>query len=274
MGAAAAAVCAVAILLIEINEWKRPPTWVVVVAAVFVGASAAWGFISRAVEDRRAHRFGRLAEHAQNHLGLALVAIDRATDDVITYRDIGLNCWVVPYRWRVVPFRLRRSLERHLPPSVFELLCSARPPLKRVKRFRLTGKPDPSGVEWTYGKGAIGRSWQRREPVWLDAFERYSEYVGEFDHAGPTLTVAIDDYDTALPEKVRLGMTYDDFKRVAGRYGAVVVMPMLTEGGEWVGCVTLDVPWADTYLEIATKDVRLALEGAANSILEYVDRDQ
>ncbi|MPZ67984.1 MAG: hypothetical protein GEU71_00455 [Actinobacteria bacterium] len=144
----------------------------------------------------------------------------------IDYRDVGLHAFLVR-GYRLRPWRKR---------------------LVRVGRWRLKSTPPVTGIEWTRGKGLIGRCWELRQNVGANLAEEWG--FEELDES---------EWES-LEEAVRYGFSYDEYLRVRA-YGAVVAVPILDDAGGFIGCVSADAP-GETYDLIWTEEVLGALHDA------------
>jgi hypothetical protein len=100
----------------------------------------------------------------------------------------------------------------------------------RAAKMRLGPVPS-SGIIWTEGKGIIGRCWATRAPVCADLESHFAPYLGS----------SRTEWE-ALPAETRFGLTYEDFRRLAGKYGIVAAVPIIDARDTYVGCVTADTP--------------------------------
>ena len=100
----------------------------------------------------------------------------------------------------------------------------------RVAKMRLGPVPS-SGIDWTEGKGIIGRCWATRAPQCADLELHFAPYLSSTEEEWE-----------ALPAETRFGLTYQDFRRLAGKYGIVAAVPIIDGRDSYVGCVTADVP--------------------------------
>ncbi|WP_432499019.1 hypothetical protein [Kineococcus auxinigenes] len=106
--------------------------------------------------------------------------------------------------------------------------------LLRLHRVRAGRRPAASGTAWAPGKGVIGRCVADGEVVAVD--------VAAAD-------AALGDVDADawgdLPEQDRQGLTFAEHRRLRGKYGAVVAVPLVDDTGPVsavVGCLALDGP--------------------------------
>lgn len=265
--------CATALVLVDTDTIDLP-SWVIWFLAVVTALAASGATLESLLVDKRMERLLAISDECQDAFAVALGVIVNSTGPAITYENLGFNCWVVPawYR-RAVPLRWRRSAERHLPPSFYRWLCQRRPALRRVKTFRLTSGHGHSGIEWRHGKGALGQCWAAPEKpvIVVPCYDSYKQYV-TVQGAQRTVLVSEARYYEEVPRKDRTGLPYKDFCAIAGKYGVVLVAPMKDNKGDFVGCVTADVPWGDHRAELDQQDCRDALVSAANWIAKAITK--
>lgn len=265
--------CATALVLVDIDAIDLP-TWVAVVLALVTGLAAFGNTLQALVVDRRMERLLAISDDSQDAFAVALGVIDSATSEDVTYGDIGFNCWVVPAWYRHgVPLRLRRRAEAVLPPTLYGWLGKRRPALRRVKTFRLTSGFGHSGIEWRYGKGALGMCWASPEDevIVVPCYEWYRHYV-TVEGSKRRVRWSKERYYEEVPRRIRAGLSYEEFCAIAGKYGVVLVAPMKDQRGDFLGCVTADLPWGDNRSELDQQECRDALVSAANWIAHSVQR--
>lgn len=102
--------------------------------------------------------------------------------------------------------------------------------LVRIGRERVNRRPVPSHITWTIDKGVIGACWRTGQEQVVDT----SAYDAAHAHLGRA------DWD-ALDAQERRGLTYDEYQRIATKYGTVIAMPLLRQETV-VGVVALDAP--------------------------------
>lgn len=232
-----AAVAATGLALHETGVWSLSTglRLALLLTAAAVGLVSATG---AAVGDFRRGR----AEARREDIGFAITGAAFAIQDLtlIDVRDLGLAVYVLRRdRWR--PWL-------HV--------------LDRVYRLRAARRPAVSGITWRPGKGVIGLCVQTRDAVGQD--------VGR-DEA-PWLDATPDDWALRVPDHVRSGLTYEEFRAVRGKYHVVVAVPILDEtrpGDEVRGCLALDGP-AGSYDTLWTQEVRDALTFSAATLRQYV----
>lgn len=250
-----------AVILIETNVWLNPPGWFVVTAAALLGVLAGAGLVASAFAKRREEASEAFKSHVRDASGAALISLQALTG--LPFEKIGLSTYLTPWWYRTfLPQRLRLAIIR-LGRKVFgsrRTLFS--PKLRRVERFRLGGGL-PSAIKWTYGRGVVGLCWEKSMVVSFDSFKHY----------GSLLNCTQVDWEETVGEEVKMGMSFAEFERIRGKYGAVVAAPMLTlDDNDFLGCVSMDVPWGDHYSKVATPAVNEVLVDAAEYIQRYLGR--
>jgi hypothetical protein len=94
---------------------------------------------------------------------------------------------------------------------------------------KLTFSPPPSGIEWTVGKGLIGRCWETRSNVAVDLRDCFHNYLG----------ASRSEWDQ-LDAQTRFGLGFDEFSKTKDSFGWVAAAPILDKQGGYLGCVSLD----------------------------------
>lgn len=107
----------------------------------------------------------------------------------------------------------------------------------RAAKIRLASAPE-AGVNWTKGKGVIGRCWETgtSHVARLDA-PPFSDLGNIPAYRWPTVDAAI-----------RYGLSHAEYHALRGKYGTVIAVPVVT-GGTYRGCVTLDMPAGHRLIE-------------------------
>jgi hypothetical protein len=215
-----------------LDDWQRTGL-VVITAVIATGTSSATAW----GEYRR-----KQAENRREDADFFLRGARWAVHDVtgLDVRDLGVACYAV-----------RRSR-----------LPGARPVLRRIGRVRSTRRPTASGVRWRPGVGVVGVCVRDGQAVVRDV---------EADERA-WLTATREDWDTIVPEHVKVGLSYEEFRRVRGKYHVVLAVPIITEQGQRskvVGCVALDGP-TGSYGALWTQDVRDVLTGATVNLRRFV----
>ncbi len=104
--------------------------------------------------------------------------------------------------------------------------------LERIGRERVNDSPGPTNITWTKGKGVVGRCWQDEQPMIID--------TGRIDERWGNCTAQ---QWAKVREDTRMGLSHEKFRKVTGKYGTVVAVPMYDAGShDMIGCVTLDAP--------------------------------
>lgn len=206
---------------------------IVVTAAIATGASSG-----AAIGDYRRRTAESRREDADFFLRGARWAVHDVTG--LDVRDMGVACYAVR-RVRLAPWRRT---------------------LRRIGRVRSTRRPTSSRVRWRPGVGVVGvcvregrvvvRDVEAGERGWLDATRQQ--------------------WDTVVPDHVKDGLSYDEFRQVRGKYQVVLAVPIIreaTERSRVVGCVALDGP-SGSFDLLWTQDVRDVLTGASVNLRRFV----
>jgi len=115
--------------------------------------------------------------------------------------------------------------------------------LSRVHRVRARRRPVASGVRWAPGKGVIGECVSTGAVVARD--------------------VSLSDADSDTQ-----GLSPREFEAVRGKYGVVVAVPLVDDGGESsavTGCLALDAP-VGTLARFTTPEVLAVLEASSRAL--------
>lgn len=156
------------------------------------------------IAEWRETRLGRLREVIRHDLIAALVALDGLP---------GLSIQTTSVTVLLVRRRLRPPFRRYL----FSV--------ERLRMFPVSPSP---GIHWTRGKGIIGLCWKDK-----------NVRVGATAVLWETwLTCTKGQWKTAHPD-IKLGFRYKEFKAIAGKYEAVVAVPIIVKG-RFEGCVAVD----------------------------------
>lgn len=129
------------------------------------------------------------------------------------------------------------------------------PEQQRVGTLRLGPVPGPSRIRWTRGKGLIGKCWAERS-------DQGADLVSDF---GPRINDTREQWE-ALPEETRYGLSFEEFTRTKGSYGAIVASPMVTKRGRYKGCIAVDAP-GSAYALLWGQGVRGILQASAQAML-------
>ena len=217
----------------EVWQVARGTKVALIVAAALISVGST---LTAAVGEYRRQRGDALAGHARAILvPLAFVLQDMTGIDV---RDQGLAAYVVRRVWW---WPSRRRLVR---------IYRERPRLSSA-----------SGVEWRPGVGVIGRCVVLGQDVCVD--------IASLDDLLTGVTAA--EWST-LDEDVTLGLTWEEHRRLRGRYSVVLATPILVEypsGGRVVGCISVDGP-PGSYDRIVASDVRAQAAAAAELLAEHL----
>lgn len=229
------AASSVALVLIETGVWPDAPSWVVYSSAAALGFVAGIDFIAKALNTRSLENAEERGKKVRTALTVVFRLIEQKTS--LEYHEIGLNCFLAPswFQWlqRHIKYQPRTWLDRHWPKSLEKVrwLIPGGPKLQRVERFRLTGQPGESGIDWNRKKGLIGEAWQRNRDILVETASAYREY-----HDCDRRT-----WEEAPPE-VTMGLKHWEFMRIQRKYGSVLVSPILDDRERFIGAVVLDTP--------------------------------
>ena len=183
--------------------------------------------------DRAARKRLELENSVQVALASALVLLVNKGAD---WEKTGVQAFVLKRRWS--GWRVRQEHVR----------------LAKVRIAYVRA----SGIRWTRGKGAIGRCWATNSPQYIDVDCHFAQYAG---------------YDTyrwsTLSEDERIGLSFEDFQQLEGKYGTVAAMPITTHDGRYIGCVTADAP---PGADLPREEGFDALEIAAGVVNELLPR--
>ena len=176
----------------------------VATVAVTAVAATATGAVRQWREEAVARREERLAYLLRS----AAFAVADATG--LDVRDLGVSVWLVG---RGLPGRPR--------------------PLRRAHRERVGFVPGPSRVRWRVGVGITGRCVATGAETARDvgADWRRWRHVAEQEW-------------NRVPDEVAMGLTREEWRSVAAKYGLVRAVPLVVPGDppHVVGCLTLDGP--------------------------------
>lgn len=216
---------------------KSPiPHWAVIasIAVLALGAfvSSARGVLTQVWEERTLG-FRRKVE---NHLQAILVTLGESSQIKTPWSEIGLHAWLIPASYRMITPRY--GVRRHAPKKLREYMRRPQmtPALKRRGKLRMKGHQTPTGIDWRRGRGAIGKCWDTKKPVFFNNERDYAPYWN--DEAA---------WNNA-PDDITMNLRFSELGRLEGRYGDVVVYPIFKarneadEHPEVVGCIAFDTP--------------------------------
>jgi hypothetical protein len=89
-----------------------------------------------------------------------------------------------------------------------------------------------SGISWEKGKGVIGLCWETKS----------SQNVNLDEPPFSELMQTTKQEWTAISSSVCFGLSYNDYQALKGKYGTVIAVPIVADGGGYKGCITLDMP--------------------------------
>ncbi len=207
LGALSAILCTAGLTLQQVDVWKDPPRWALVamvatvaVIACFSSTTHAWHELHRPLDFQvRIDVAGLLRQAAR----------DIAQTRQLPRDAVGVSAFMVRRSWWP-PFDER---------------------LERVHRERGNSNPPPStGIEWTKGKGVIGKCWMEQKPVFKDL----KAIAIKHGDCSPECFAGLD-------KSVTMGLSFEDFRTIVGKYSSVLAMPMHHEG-TFIGCIAVDLP--------------------------------
>lgn len=149
--------------------------------------------------------------------------------------------------------------------SVFSSRALIGERIVRVSRYRLDEAPQATRVRWTRGKGAVGQCWDTGRPVHRD----WRPNLQEYSHVELTR----EDFER-IPEDGRDGFTYEEFRAMAAKYREVLAHPILSEAGEMLGVISVDLTGSTTRSSLVLKMNGVAgrVAGAAVMLADDVAR--
>lgn len=231
VAAFAAAVCQ---SLYSTKLVKVPPTLLVILVLVAgVGAlgqglikvtkRARYPLTQQQVDDLR-QAVATLAVQVHLHSGIGL-------------RYIGGGVWIIrryrPWLWR--------------------------PRLHRVVRFRLNVAPEPSDIDWTPDKGAVGKCWTSKKAQFNRWHELCDKYVSE--------TELTDLQWRRIEAGKSFGFTRSEFESMLGKYSEVGAFPLKDRDGLLIGVISIDIPYeavSDSRTLLDTREIKGAALAAAS----------
>jgi hypothetical protein len=104
--------------------------------------------------------------------------------------------------------------------------------LQRIERVRIIDDVSPSVVNFTKGKGAVGRCWEEARPAHNDWRAINSKYHA----ASPT----DEDFAKFKPTTTK-GFERKEFVSLVGKYSEVLAVPIVNDG-KFLGCVAVPRP--------------------------------
>lgn len=217
----------------------QAPVRLVVACIVISAALAAVTTIGGAWSEWRRRRLGARRELADLSLTAAAWAIVDQVGGSLDFRDLGVAVYRLGRVWWW-PFRRR---------------------LIRLHRVRASRRPTASRVAWRPGKGVIGACVTKGEVVAVDLAQMYH------DLGHPTEAEWL-----AVPEEIRLGLTYEEYLDVRDKYGVVIASPLIDDTGtssQVAGCVALDGPEGQ-LTSLSSDEVLGLLNSTAQGLLRQI----
>lgn len=184
-----------------LNPRTNAPT----VALIFIiGLSAVGQSTEGAINKYRQVRLDRLREAVRHPLIAALVSLDELPG--LSFRTTSISVLLV---------------RRRLRPPFHQFMFT-------FERLRMFPVPPSVGILWTKGKGIVGQCWADNNVAAGETGALWERWIG--------CTKA--EWKKA-PEEVRLRFRYKEFKAIAGKYEAVLAVPIVVKD-RFQGCVAVD----------------------------------
>jgi len=237
----AALLAAVAAAVLALNGGKviHAPVWLLVACIVTSVALAAVTTIGGAWTEWHRRRLGARRELADISLTAAAWAIVDQVGGPLDFRDLGVAVYRLGRVWWS-PFR---------------------PQLLRLHRVRASHRPTASRVTWRPGKGVIGACVTKGEVVAVDLAQMYRDLGRPTEAEWP-----------AVPEEIRLGLSYEEYLDVRDKYGVVIASPLIDDSGTSstvAGCVALDGPEGQ-LASLSSDEVLGLLNSTAQGLLRQI----
>lgn len=212
--------------------WAAPTGLIVLIVATLV--EGVWGV--RRAKRRRAEDSRRLDLDKQ--MVSVLVTVSKLTGIDV---DIpGCNVWSIETEART-------------------------PRLHREYRRRLSDFPQASKVEWTQGKGVIGRCWEEGEPVHVDWTKAQSKFAKREELSEAAWK--------GMTERERWGFERHEYLRSIRKYSEILAVPIKDDDGHVLGVVSVDIPSeraGGSSSCLGSGDVREVMTHAAISLRDFV----
>lgn len=229
-----------ALTLVELNLLK-PPTWAlfVLIAAipvVYIGDNVIQASREKAIRAQR-----------EGEMDVLKVCVTLAAE---VHRITGIDLEILGVSvWRVyVPGRRGWPQKRHAH-------C-----LERVERFRIGPHPAPSDASWTEGKGVIGKCWETKRLVFQD--------WGSAQRACAGQTSMSESRWNAVTANRRWGFERAEYLGAVNKYAQVLAQPITDRHGAFIGCLSIDIPTAETDLVPIVQENALGAGGVRFAAVE------
>ena len=207
------------LLLARELGWPISPEWwtqngAVALPALFIfgGLSLLANWVNSIVVTERL-KDDRRQRLVESYCHALIVDVEEASGHFIPLVDLGVHVWKPGRR-----------------------LWNREPVLKRYAMFR-TSRRMGSGVEWTYGKGAIGQCWKRQQILSVDL--------------SPLHAAAAEGQETfeGLSDEERWNIGWPEFQNTT-RYWSILVWPLRNDHHDFLGCVSVDSTKADSFTDL------------------------
>lgn len=139
--------------------------------------------------------------------------------------------------------------------------------LVRIKRFRPTGYPQQSGVNWAPGKGVVGVCWESRKELYKDWTAIARAWGGSEIN---------DDQFGKIPHATRMGFTRREFATIADKYAEIIAVPIWhsRKDNKMIGVLSIDRSFRDDDASVTvqlgkkgTREVAAATASVVSRIL-------
>lgn len=233
----------------------RPPSSLVFWSIVIVALGVVWQYIDAEIERRRVRRRTEVANEIAKIMFPIWYKIRTVTSDRKSQERLGVHVWMVPsWHWLLIP-----DWARDLTPETLRARLPT-PRLWRACDYRLEDdQHDATDIRWRRDVGAIGLCWRTRRRQHFDLSQLWG-------NAQTPLTSA---QWGALPPDERLGLTHEQYLRIASKYHAVMVIPIKKDsskpGSRFIGCVVVD-SLVDHPVNLNVRKVKSKAYTAARSI--------
>ena len=213
---------------LERRGWWNPKPDLVFASMILLAAAVVWQVIDAEIERRRVRRRTELTNEINKLMFPVWYKIQATAPDQSTRERIGVHVWMVPtWHWHLVPEFVRNLT----PESVRSRIPT--PHMWRACNYRLEeDQHDGTDIRWTRDIGAIGLCWRERKRQYFEL----------------PLVWGADELDelqwSGLQESAKMGLNYNQYKRVRLKYYSVLVVPIFKEtkqpGSRFIGCVVVD----------------------------------
>ncbi len=212
----------------QVGRFLTPVEIWLAIGMIFLGS--VYGVIDALLERHRAKRRHEIAEIVAELLFPLWHDLSELTDkDELAVREtLGVHAWLIP-SWYALITRPRmrgcipRSIRRRLPT----------PQLWRAAQYRLKHADEATRIKWRRGRGVIGKCWERVDIVYEDLTALWGPQELNYERW------------KGLPEDSKLGLNYQEYRKIRRKYGSVLAVPIRHPRGrgapQFLGCITIDL---------------------------------